>query len=257
MTAAKEPQAAATPPPSPAPPPASRDAAAWAPSVRALKVGEIPAGALASTVQGRRLAGPLQGFGKMWQKTFRVRLAGSDLSPADVVAAWKEHFPSFWPKGNTFYAPLSGIRPGEVALLSVSPAGPMKLHTGVMVLYADDESFTFMNPEGHVLAAWITFSAYRDADGTVVAQAQALERASDPLFELALTFGGHGANNRFWLETLRNLAAHLGVEATATSEVVCVDARRQWRHVGNVRHNATFRSMLYTLAWPIRRIRAR
>src|ERR687891_38187 len=165
---------AANQPPSKSAVPSPRDAAGWAPAVRALKVGATAPGTLASTVDGRRLVGPLQGFGKMWQKTFRVRLAGSDLSPADVVAAWKERFPTFWPKGNTFYAPLAGIRPGEVALLSVSPAGPMKLHTGVMVLYADDESFTFMNPEGHVLAAWITFSAYRDADGTVVAQAQAL-----------------------------------------------------------------------------------
>jgi hypothetical protein len=231
------------------------DASAWAPSVRSLNVGEVPAGALASTVQGRRLAGPLQGFGKMWQKTYRVRLADSPLSPAEVIAAWKEHFPSFWPKGNTFYAPLAGIRPGEVALFSVSPAGPVKLHSGVMVLYADDESFTFMTPGGHMLASWITFSAFRDADGTVVAQAQALERASDPLFELALTFGGHGANNRFWLDTLRNLAAHLGVDGTATADVVCVDGRRQWRYVGNVRYNAGFRSTLHALGWPIRRIR--
>ena len=49
-----------------------------------------------------------------------------------------------------------------------------------MVLYADDESFTFMTPEGHTLSAWITFSAYRDGDVTV-AQAQALERTVGPV----------------------------------------------------------------------------
>jgi hypothetical protein len=38
----------------------------------------------------------------------------------------------------------------------------------VLVLYADDESFTLMTPEGHMLAGWITFSAERDGDGTVV-----------------------------------------------------------------------------------------
>ena len=35
----------------------------------------------------------------------------------------------------------------------------MKLSTGVMVLYADEESFTLMTPEGHMFAGWITFSA--------------------------------------------------------------------------------------------------
>jgi hypothetical protein len=39
-------------------------------------------------VQGRREVGALQGFGKLWQKTYRVRLAG-------VVEAWKENFDKF------------------------------------------------------------------------------------------------------------------------------------------------------------------
>ena len=37
----------------------------------------------------------------------------------------------------------------------------MKLSTGVMVLYADEESFTLMTPQGHMFAGWITFSAHR------------------------------------------------------------------------------------------------
>ena len=36
----------------------------------------------------------------------------------------------------------------------------MKLSTGVMVLYADDESFTLMTPQGHMFAGWITFSRH-------------------------------------------------------------------------------------------------
>ena len=172
--------------------PRRTDADAWAQPVERLSVAPRADGGLTSTVAGRRLAGPLQGFGQMWQKTFRVTLdgAGPEVTPQSVIAAWKAHFPEFWPKGNTFYAPLDGIRPGEVALLSVSAGGPVKLHTGVMVTYADDESFTLMTPEGHMLAAWITFSAGRDPGGTVYAQAQALERASDPMFELGYLIPG-------------------------------------------------------------------
>ena len=240
------------------PGPRRRDADSWARGVDRLEV-DSPSGGLAATVAGRRVAGPVQGFGQMWQKTFRVRLpASAAATPQEVVATWKAEFPTFWPKGNTFYAPLEGIRPGEVALLSVAAAGPVKLHTGVLVLFADEEAFTLMTPEGHMLSAWITFGAHRAADGTIVAQAQALERASDPLFEMGLVLGGHRVNNRFWETTLRNVAARFGAhDATVETELVCVDRRRQWRYAGNVRHNAGLRGTLHALSAPIRLVRRR
>ena len=250
--------AATTQPPSAAPDRKRTDVDAWAGPVERLAVSD-GGGGLASTVAGRRVAGPLQGFGRMWQKTFRVHLPeGSGLTPEAVVATWKEEFPTFWPKGNTFYAPLAGIRPGEVALLSVSAAGPVKLHTGVLVVYADREAFTLMTPEGHMLAAWITFSAFAAPDGGVVVQAQALERASDPLFEVGLALGGHRANNRFWESTLANVAARFGAAAPeVVTEVVCIDRRRQWRHAGNVRHNAGIRAAMHAASLPVRAIRRR
>lgn len=229
----------------------------WARPVDRLRVESAAAGALAGTVDGRRLAGPLQGFGQMWQKTFRVRLdgAGPEVTPQSVIAAWKEHFPRFWPQGNTFYAPLAGIRPGEVGLLSVA-TGPVKLHTGVMVTYADDESFTLMTPEGHMLAGWITFSAFRDPDGVVVAQSQALERTSDPIFELGYVLGfAQRQNNRFWERTLEAVARHHGIETSCETTVVLVDRRRQWRHAGNIRRSVAFRSALHTASAPLRWLR--
>ena len=41
---------------------------------------------------------------------------GVDLTPRALIAIWKEAFPTSGPKGQRFYAPLSGIAPGEVAL---------------------------------------------------------------------------------------------------------------------------------------------
>ena len=235
------------------------DVDSWARPVERLAVSDPAAGGVAATVTGRRVAGPLQGFGQMWQKTFRVRLAAEPgLTPESVVATWKAEFPTFWPKGNTFYAPLAGIRPGEVALLSVTAAGPVKLHTGVLVLYADDEAFTLMTPEGHMLAAWITFSASRAADGAVVVQAQALERASDPLFEMGLMLRGHRANNRFWQATLANVAARFSSpDADVETEIVAVDRRRQWWYAGNVRYNVGFRGAIHAAATPLRYVSRR
>lgn len=214
----------------------------WAKPVARLHVENVPAGAR-NLVEGAQLVGPIQGFGKMWQKTYRVRLDGATVAPAELIREWKAQFPRFWPKGNQFHAPLTGIAPGEVALIQASVAGGIKLSTGVLVLYADDEAFTLMTPQGHLFAGWITFSAL-EADGATVAQAQVLMRAQDPLSELGLSLGGHRQEDRFWRQTLENLAAHFGVDATVETQVTCVDRRRQWSKAGNVRHSAAIRNGL-------------
>jgi hypothetical protein len=235
-----------------------RDAGNWAQPVDRLSAAGV-AGARNDAVTGKRVSGPLQGFGQLWQKTFKVRLDGSDASPKQVISTWKERFPSFWPKSGTFYAPLAGIAPGEVALLDIAPVpgSPIKLSTGVMVLYADDESFTFMTPEGHTLSAWITFSAFRDGEVTV-AQAQALERTSDPLDELAYMLGGNKMNDRFWRDTMANLARHMGVATPAVdTQVVCIDKHRQWKQARNLRNSATLRTVRRTLTAPVRWITRR
>jgi hypothetical protein len=233
---------------------AARDAASWAKSVSELKVSEVPEGALNLNVEGRRLTSPIQGFGKMWQKTYQVRLPAERVSAAEVIATWKKRFPDFWPEGNRFYGPLTGIEPGDVALLNMTLPGKMKLSTGVMVLYADEESFTLMTPEGHMFAGWITFSA-TELGGETVAQAQVLMRASDPIFELGLTMGGHKQEDRFWQHTLTALAAYFEHEADVDTRVVCVDKRRQWSRWRNLWQSSAIRSTLYTMGAPGRALK--
>ncbi len=49
---------------------AARDPqATWAKPVDRLAMGEVPNEAINRNVSGRRLSGPLQGFGQLWQKT--------------------------------------------------------------------------------------------------------------------------------------------------------------------------------------------
>lgn len=227
-----------------------KDTGAWAHPVERLATTAV--GAPDDAVTGRRVAGPVQGFGQMWQKTFRVRLEGAESTPRELIAMWKERFPTFWPKGVRFYAPLAGIAPGEVALLDFTPlpGAPVRLSTGVMVIYADDESFTFMTPEGHPLSAWITFSAH-DEGGVTVAQIQALERAADPLDELGYMLGASRVQTRLWEDTLVALARHVGTsEPSVETIVVCVDRKRQWRYVRNLRHSASIHSAVRTATAP-------
>jgi hypothetical protein len=230
----------------------SRDAAYWAKAVSTLQLGEVPPGAINLNVSGKRLVGPIQGFGRMWQRTYRVEFNGAEVTPAEVISAWKQQFAAFWPRRGRFYGPATAIAPGDVALLNLSIAAGVQLATGIMVLYADEESFTFMNPQGHMFAGWITFSAAAEG-GTTIAQAQVLVRANDPLYEVAMPLGLSRIEDRFWQQTLRALAVHFGVEqATVQTSVMCVDRRRQWANARNLRHNAGVRSVLYAMATPVR-----
>ena len=116
------------------------------------------------------------------------------------------------------------------------------------MIYADEESFTVMTPEGHPESGWNTFSAYTDEDGTTVAPIQSLARANDPIYELGFRVTGATEQERLWTHVLKSLAAHFGVNEPVTLEKVCVDPKVQWSQIKNVWHNAGARSMLYTFA---------
>ena len=68
---------AAAPPPEAARLAAPRNADSWARKVERLEVDPRD-GVRGTNVAGRRLTGPVQGFGKMWQKTYRMD-AGPDV----------------------------------------------------------------------------------------------------------------------------------------------------------------------------------
>lgn len=239
----------------------SRDAANWAKPVDGLKVGAISPEATNLNVEGKQLSGPLAGFGQMWQKTYRIRLSGADVTPEQVIKLWKENFPQFWPKGNRFFGGV-GIEPGQVAVLNLAgpgglnaPGGGPLISTGIMVIYADDESFSFMTPQGHMFAGMITFSAERAAE-TTCAQVQALVRASDPIYEIGFRLGLLKEEDRFWKYTLTALADFFGVHGEEPDlKIVLVDPKVQWAQAKNVWHNSAVRTGLYTLAAPVRWIR--
>ncbi len=228
-----------------------RDATYWA-QVATFKVTQVPTGALNLNVEGRQGLSPLQGFGQMWQKIYRIQLKSADVAPAEVVRTWKEKFSSFWPKKNRFYAPLTGIAPGEVGLINMSIPGNIPLSTGVLVLYADEESFTFMTPPGHVFAGWITFSAHKE-DDTTVAQVSMLIRAFDPVYEFGFRFlGASKQEDKFWQQTLTALGDQFGVNEPVETQIVCIDPKMQWSQFWNVWLNSAIRTTIYKVSAPVR-----
>ena len=233
----------------------ARNEANWAKPTKTLEASDRE-GAWNANVRGRRLNAANGGFGRLFQKTFTVRLAGADVTPQAVINTWKVGFGSFWPKGQKMFLPATGIAPGEVGLINASMPGAPTMATGVLVIYADDESFSFMSPEGHPFAGPLTFSAFTDEAGTTIAQVHELTRASDPFWELAMMLPvlGERMQNDIWRSTLRNLASHFGVDAPVVSKIVVVDSRRQWRNAKNIWQNAAIRS---GLSAPLRLVRRR
>ena len=220
----------------------------WAKPIDRLKVSDAPAGANNLNVDGRHLTSPLNGFGQLWQKTYQVRLENLSTSPPEVVSVWKSKLPQYMPDNSRFYPSLSGVKPGEILLINATlpglPGG-MPVSTGVMILYADDVSFSVMTPEGHPEAGFNTFSAYTD-EGVTIAQIQSLARANDPIFEFGFRFlGGAKQQERIWQHVLTQLATDFGVQAPQIStKAVCVDSKLQWSQAGNIWHNSVVRTTL-------------
>jgi hypothetical protein len=218
----------------------------WAKPVDKLTMGAVPGGAINLNVNGKHVTGPLKGFGQLWQKTYSVRLAGSDIAPEEPDHGLEGGVSqTSGPTAIAFYGTAGQIEPGDVALLNISGPGGATISTGILVIFADAESFSFMTPQGHIFAGMITFSAHED-DGVTVAQIQALVRASDPIYEMGCRVGvAHKQEDAFWHGTLRALAARFGVNGVVQQRTTLVDPRMQWSAAGDIWHNAAVRTTLY------------
>ncbi len=84
-------------------------------------------------------------------------------------------------------------------------------------------------------------------------QIHVLIRASDPIFEIGCRLGiVHKTEDEFWHQTLKNLAAHFGVEGYVQQSVTLVDPKVQWSEAKNIWHNAAVRTGIYYLVSPFR-----
>ena len=226
-----------------------------------LPTTETPPEAINLNVGGRQLAGSDRGFGQLWRKRYRVRLVGAAVTPPEVIGRWRARFADYWPEGSDFYGSRSRIETGEVAVINLEGPGGAPLATGVAVIRADDRSFTFMTPQGHIFAGTITFSAYTAADdrqlpGVTVAQVESIIRAGDPLFEIGARLGViHRREDTFWQQTLTRLAADFGVRGQPVQvESTLLDRHLRWGAVGNVWHNSAIRTTLYLPVHGLRRL---
>jgi hypothetical protein len=228
----------------PAGPVQSRDHDFWSRPVIRLAVPVMPPAAINLNMHGRKTTGPVWGFGQLWQKKYRLTLTKAGLTPESVITTLKDNFPMFQPAYNHFYPSTTGIRPGAVvAIDSSTPGGPVS--TGVMVMYSDPISFTFITPQGHPESGWVDFSASRVGDKTIV-QILGLARANDPVYEVAFRAIGSQMQIRIWTHVLTSLAVFLGETAVPSLEARLVDPSLDWSQTGNLWYNAQIRTIVDT-----------
>jgi anti-anti-sigma factor len=227
----------------------------WTLPVDRIHVEAIPDQAMNLNVQGRKTTGPIRGFGRLWDKIYRLRLNRPELTPTEVIRVWRTNFPSFWPEGNHVYTSKgAAIEPGTVALLNLKMPGGLVLATGILVIYVGETSFSFITAQGHILSAWIIFSAFQDDSPGTTIQVRALLRASDPLIEAGFRLGAGASEDRFWNDTLQALAGHFQAQAgQVVQEDRLIDPRLQWKEAANIWYSAAVRSGLYMPLYLLRR----
>ncbi|RPJ58151.1 MAG: anti-sigma factor antagonist [Dehalococcoidia bacterium] len=223
----------------------------WARPVKKLSVTKTSPEAVNLNVHGRGTAGPIHGFGQLWEKTYTIDLSDSKLNPEQIISVLKDRFPEFQPPQNWFYPTEAGIKPGEIVLINASTPGGM-VATGVMVLYAAPRSFTFITPQGHPEAGWVTFRSFEEG-GCLIMQVQGLARASDPLYEAAFRIAGSNLQQQIWTFLLESLAQYTGSKSKAEFHKQCIDKSLQWSKFFNFFRNAQITSILYNLTHPVRR----
>jgi hypothetical protein len=217
-----------------------------------LHVDAQPPEAQNINVEGRKTQSPREGFGQLWRKTYRLPLTGTDATPEQIVATWKEHFSDVQPPENRVYPPLFGMKEGEVVLIEAQTPGAPPISTGVLVMESTPLSFKLATPQGHPEAGWVEFCAERGDDGTVVAQVQSVARASDPLYEVAFRVRGSKEQERIWRHVLKSLAGYFSLTpGDVEFRRELLDPDLQWSKALNVRHNAMIGTILHNLTSPI------
>ena len=241
-------------------PPTNRDAANWARPVDRLSAAGV-AGAKDDAVTGKRVSGPLQGFGQLWQKSFTVRLDGVDTTPEARHRRLEGALPRVLAEGRNVLCaavrasprarsrssrsqPVPG-RPGQA--LDRRP-GPLR---GRRVVHVHDPRGPYAVGMDHLLGAARRRRGRRPGPGpraTVrpVRRARLHARRQPPEQQV---LAGDPAQPR------RSRSASSSRSSRSRSSAST--SNRQWRHWRNVRNSATLRSARRTLTSPVRRITRR
>lgn len=208
-------------------------------------------GAYTKNLKNRTLLSPLQGFGPIWEKTYTLKCHKEGITPQESIEILKKNLPRFQPDNNDFYPSSKGIEAGEVLIINALTPGGL-VSTGVVILYSDEKRFTFITPQGHPEAGWVSFMAHKKKDHLEI-QIKGLASASDPFYELAFRLAGSQLQESIWKTVLSSMASYLKIEPSITIEKTCLKSSLQWSSTPNLWYNAQLRSLPFTIPFLLQR----
>lgn len=157
-----------------------------------------------------RLLLPRAGHGPLLQREYWAVLRGARLSPRQLMAAVRQHFPAFAPEELVRFRRADG-KAGPLVCgehLDVDIAGGVACQ--VRVTHGDDQSFTLATLPGHPEAGRITFGAYRNRRGDVIFHIRSRARSSTALHYAGFLTAGEVMQTSTWTEVVNRAGAYAG-----------------------------------------------
>lgn len=132
--------------------------------------------------QARDLQRPQEGVGPLNHRTYHVRIAGSQLAPADLMEAFRTSPNRFSPTSYAVFAPdpaPEGLRNGD--RLTVVLPGPW--NGPIQVAAVSPDRIRLETLDGHLEAGWIEFSV-RSSGADVEFRIESYARSGDSVVDL-------------------------------------------------------------------------
>jgi hypothetical protein len=169
---------------------------------------KTPAIDSAKLQEGLQLAS--EGVGPLVQRDYWCVIRECRMRPAELVSYLRRHFAELPPEAlGTFRTPLAreeGLGPGDEMRILLPGAGEV----GVRVIHLTSHSLTVATLRGHPVAGRITFGAYPNARGDVIAHIRSRSRAASTLHRLAHLAAGDAMQSTTWTDFLDRLANTVG-----------------------------------------------
>ena len=198
-----------------------------------------------STASGS--SGPSRASGSCGRRPTGCALDGVESTPRRWSRPGGANFPAYWPKGNDFYPSLTGVEPGEVALIKLGGPAGMKSQDGRdgallrrRVLHADDAARATCSPAG---SRSRRTTRRRDSRPDAGADARAGSARRDRPDDGRPRQG----EQVLGADTGEPRAQPRRSRRRGARRWCCVDRKRQWSRAANVRHSVAIRSTLHML----------
>ena len=158
----------------------------------------------------REIQPAAEGAGPLLQRDYWAVIAGSRLSPSEIISLLAERFPDFPPPELVKFRLTDGCRVplevGDELDIDIRLAGSC----AVRVVHKDANSITLGTLEGHPEAGRITFGAYRNERDDVVFHIRSRARSSGLTKYIEFLAGGDPMQTNTWVDFINAVSHTVG-----------------------------------------------